>query len=92
MSIIKFYCFINSLLKQLKQSQLCCKICKTPSVPVGYATAACSKMNCVMDIIHAHGCTWRYDLNVEKSGVLVFGEREYKVNCSEIVFHLGNDR
>ena len=97
MSLLKYTVFINSLLVQLKQSQLCCKMYKTPSAPVGYAddlAAAClnkHKMSQVMDIVYAHGRTWRYDFNAKKSGVLVFGEtaKEHKFNSLERDFRLG---
>ena len=100
MSLLKYTVFINSLLTQLKHSQLCCKLYKTPSAPVGYAddlAAACvnkHKMDQVMDIVYSHGRTWRYDFNAKKSGVLVFGEtmREHKINSSVRVFRLGTDR
>ena len=47
-----------------------------------------------MDIVHSHGCTWRYELNAKKSGVLVYGESiaEHERNSLERVFKLGPDK
>ena len=44
-----------------------------------------------MDVVYNHGCTWRYDLNARKSGVLVFGEdrRNHDRNASNRIFKLG---
>ena len=80
MSLLKYTLFINSLLVQLKRSGLCCKIYRTPSTPVGYADDLASgcindiRLNQVMDIVYQHGCTWHYEFNARKSGVLVFGD------------------
>ena len=44
-----------------------------------------------MDVVYQHRCTWRYDFNARKSGVLVFGENERrrKVNAKYRMFKLG---
>ena len=44
-----------------------------------------------MDAVYQHGCTWRYDFNARKSGVLVFGEdeRRRRINAENRVFKLG---
>ena len=99
MSLLKYTVFINSLLNDLKESNMCCKIYKTPSTPVGHAddlAAACKskmKMDHVMEIVYAHGRTWRYDFNARKSGVLVFGEtnKEHLQNSKNRSFRLGPD-
>ena len=99
MSLLKYTVFINSLLNDLKESNMCCKIYKTPSTPVGYAddlAAACKskmKMDHVMEIVYAHRRTWRYDFNARKSGVLVFGEtnKEHLENSKNRSFRLGPD-
>ena len=78
MSLLKYTVYINSLLVQLKTSDLCCKIYRLPSAPVGYAddlAAGCIdeyRLNQVMRIVHRHGCTWRYEFNARKSGVLIY--------------------
>ena len=43
MSLIKSTAFVNSLLVQLQNADLCCRIGRIPSAPVGYADdlAAC---------------------------------------------------
>ena len=100
MSLMKYTIFVNSLLVKLKDSDLCCKIYDTPSTPLGYANdiaTCCSSKNRTdraMSIVHDHGCTWRYDLNAKKSGILVFGEtmREHVRNSEERIFKLGPDR
>ena len=82
MSLIKYTAFINSLIIAIRDADICCKIYRTPSAPVGYADdiAACCKIkrniDRVMKIVGDHGCTWRYDFNASKSGILVFGENK----------------
>ena len=47
-----------------------------PSTPVGYAddlATGCINAN-MMDIVYQYGCTWRYEFNARKSGVLIFGD------------------
>ena len=64
---------------------------------MGYAddlATACTnnrKKERVMDIVHRHGCTWRYEFNAKKSGVLVYGEgiNEHKQNAPNRAFRLG---
>ena len=100
MSLIKYTAFINSLLSTVQNSGVCCKIYRTPSAPVGYAddlAACCVQQNDlkrVMQIVHDHGRTWRFDFNAKKSGILVFGEskREHGVNRNERNFMLGNEK
>ena len=100
LSLLKYAIFINSLLVDLKRSGLCCKLYQTPSTPLGYAddVATCclskNKLDSAMDIVHNHGCTWRYELNAKKSGVLVYGEvpREHERNCLDRVFKLGQNK
>ena len=97
LSLLKYTVFINSLLISLKESGLCAKIYATPSTPLGYADdlAACCltkrKTDAVMDVVYTHGCTWRYDFNARKSGVLVVGEnpRTHLRNAAERRFNLG---
>ena len=78
MSLLKYTVYINSLLVHIKESGLCCKIYRLPSAPVGYAddlAAGCIneyRLNQVMRIVYRHGCTWRYEFNARKSGVLVY--------------------
>ena len=69
-------------------------------MPVGYADdlAACcldhDKLKRSMEVVHAHGRTWRYDFNAKKSGVLVFGEskRENARNRPGRSFMLGTEK
>ena len=80
MSLMKYVIFINSLLVELISANICCKIVGIPSTPLGYAddVATCClskwKLDRAMRIVYNHGCTWRYQLNAKKSGVLVYGE------------------
>ena len=100
MSLMKYTVFINSLLVQLKNSDICCKLYRTPSTPLGYAddVATCClskhKLDRAMTIVHDHGCTWRYELNAKKSGVLVYGEtrREHDRNSIDRIFKLGPNK
>ena len=97
MSLMKYVIFINSLLVELKTVNICCKIFGIPSTPLGYAddVATCClskwKLDRAMNIVYNHGCTWRYQLNAKKSGVLVYGEsrRDHDNNSIERVFRLG---
>ena len=100
LSLIKYVAFTDPLLRQIRDSGLCCKIYKIPSVPVGYAddmAAAClTKFNIdrVIDIAYRHGCTWRYEFNGDKSAVLVLGEsrREQENNSANRQYFLGNQK
>ena len=80
MSLMKYTVFINSLLVELRDAGICCKIYKTPSAHLGYAddVATCcltkSKIDKAMDIVYNHGCAWHYEFNAKKSGILVYGE------------------
>ena len=97
LSLLKYTVFIISLLISLRDSGLCAKIFRTPSTPQGYAddlAAVClskRKTDAVMEVVYNHGCTWRYDFNARKSGVLVFGEdrRNHDKNASIRIFKLG---
>ena len=100
MSLMKYTVFINSLLVKLKNENICCKIYRTPSTPLGYAddiATACvskTKIDRAMDIVYNHGCTWRYNLNAKKSGILVLGESrtEHERNSQDRLFKLGPNR
>ena len=100
MSLMKYTVFINSLLVTLKEANICCKIYRTPSTPLGYAddVATCCpskrKLDFAMDIVYKHGCAWRYEFNAKKSGVLVYGEsvREHECNSVDRCFKLGPDK
>ena len=100
LSLMKYVIFINSLLVELKKENICCKLYTTPSTPLGYAddVATCCltkrRLDRAMDIVHSHGCTWRYELNAKKSGVLVYGETsaEHERNSLERIFKLGPDK
>ena len=97
---MKYAIFINALLTDLKKSGLCCKLYRIPSTPLGYAddVATCclskQRLDKTMDLVYAHGCTWRYELNAKKSGVLVYGEslKEHERNSVDRVFKLGPSR
>ena len=100
MSLIKYTVFTNSLLVQLKMSGFCCKVDTTPSTPVGYAddlATGCYNerlIDRVMEVIYRHGCTWHYEYNAIKCGVLVFGESriENRRNSQTREFMLGPDK
>ena len=51
MSLVKYTVFINSLLTELWDLNLCCTIFTTPSTPVGFAAvlAACCLLKMRMD-------------------------------------------
>ena len=80
LSLIKYISFINSLLVQLKDSELCCTVLGIKTTPQGYADdlATCvlsgDKMGRVLTIVEDHGKTWRYSFNAGKSAIMVYGE------------------
>ena len=98
LSLVKYLAFINSLLTNLAQSNLCCSIYGVSVSPIGYAddiaTASTSKAKTdnVLRIVYDHSCKWRYSFNPKKSAVLVFGERERvnKINASHRTYRLGS--
>ena len=100
MSLLKYIAFINSLLDELEASGSCVKLYKIPASPVGYANdlAAVSiskrKADNVIDIVYNHSIKWRYDLNADKSAILVYGEdiNEGLVNSNNRNFMLGPKR
>ena len=100
LSSVKYIAFINSLLIELKQSNLCIMVKNMKCSPVGYAddlSAASNsknKMDQVMTLINNHSDRWRYEYNTQKSAVLVFGEdkKSYKVNCKDRNFNIGGKK
>ena len=99
MSLLKYTVFINSLLVELKNSNLCVKVYDMPSTPVGYAddlATGCfnkTKLDLVMNIVYRHGCTWRYEFNARKSGVLVYDNpRKTHGPSPEHTFRLGGEK
>ena len=99
LSLVKYTAFINSLLVILNNSDLCCKIARIPSTPLGYAddmaaaTTSKHKIDRVLSIVHVHSCKWRYDLNAKKSAVMVYGEsiNENKQNSIYRMYRLGKE-
>ena len=100
LSVTKYVAFINSLLRELEASQLCCSILKVPSTPVGYAddlaTASTSKTKAdrALQVVHNFGKRWRFEFNARKSAVLVYGEdrKEHEKASKERVFLLGREK
>ena len=100
LSLMKYAAFIDSLLSQLEQSNLCCRISQISSSPAGYAddvaTATVSKRrtDAVHNIVYEYGRKWRFCFNAKKSAVLVYGEskREHEANAPNRVFRLGQER
>ena len=86
LSLIKYTVFINALLVQLEESQLCCRICHMPCSPAGYAddlamaTVSKSKTDAVHQIVFEYGKKWRFNFNAKKSAVPVHGESN---KCNE---------
>ena len=90
LSSVKYIAFINSLLQELKQSNLCIMVKNMKCSPVGYAddmSAACNsknKMDQVMTLANNHSNRWRLKKCVyaRKSAVLVFGEGKKSYECN----------
>ena len=100
LSLMKYTVFIDSLLRELEASNLCCAIYRIPSSHVGYADdlAACTinkhRMDQVMGLVSSHSDNWRYNFNPGKSAVLVFGEtaRERELGSKYREFRLGKGK
>ena len=97
---MKYTAFINSLLTELEDSNLCCSIERVKISPLGYAddvaSASTSKyrLDKVMKIVYDHSNRWRYQLNAKKCAVLVYGEskKENARNSKERVYRLGTEK
>ena len=87
-SLIKYTAFVNSLLVQIEDSNLCVSMRTIKCSPVGYAddmSSACMskpKLYKVMKLVNNHANRWRYEYNAQKGAVLVHGEdkKTYNVN------------
>ena len=99
LSLFKYIAFINTLLTELEESNLCCAIYNIKTSPLGYAddvASACTskiKLDMAMNIVNEHSNMWRYSLNATKCAVLVFGETKNE-NCNNAMdrsFKLGKD-
>ena len=80
LSLLKYVAFVNSLLVELSNSNLCIQIDNIKCTPVGYADDMSAATNCkykldkALDIINSHGNKWRYEYNASKCAILVHGE------------------
>ena len=100
LSLVKYTAFIDTLIKDLENSNLCSAIYRIPTSPVGYAddlaasTISKNRMDLVMQRVNQHGCDWRYSFNASKSAVLVFGEsvHESRIGREYRMFSLGGVR
>ena len=100
LSLTKYISFINDLLCQLEDSNLCCTIYGIPSSPAGYAddlataTVSKNKTDKVHEIVYNFGNKWRFKFNARNSAVLVHGEtkQENAQNSRDRVFKLGPEK
>ena len=100
LSLTKYITFINDLLCQLEESNLCCSIYNFPSSPAGYAddlaaaTISKDRTDRVHEIVYNFGNRWRFKFNARKSAVLVHGEhkRDNIQNAKNRTFKLGKER
>ena len=100
LSLVKYTAYIDSLIAELEASNLCSEIFRIKTSPVGYAddlaasTTSKQRMGRVMNMVHQHGCDWRYNFNASKSAVLIFGEseRERKIGLENRRFSLGSQK
>ena len=100
LSLVKYTAYIDSLITILEESDLCCKIYRIKSSPLGYAddlaasTVSKQRMDRVMSIVYQHGCDWRYSFNASKSAVLVYGDtdKERRIGMKDRMFSLGGKR
>ena len=76
LSSLKYVAFINSLLVDLKMSNLCININGKSGSPIGYAddmSAACrskDRVDRVIKLVGDHGNRWRYESNARESAGL----------------------
>ena len=88
LSLLKYIAFIDSLIVELENSNLCCSIQATSVSPLGYAddlAAACTgklQIDRTLNLVFSHSRRWRYDFNPKKSAVLVYGESNVQRNIS----------
>ena len=95
LSLMKYTVFIDSLLRQLENSGLCCSVFRTSTSPVGYADDLAAstinklRMDRVMEVVFQHSCKWRYSFNPGKSAfwftvktLLRKSQHQYIVNSS----------
>ena len=100
LSSTKYIAFINPLVNELEQSNLCCKVGSVRAAPVSYAddlaTACISKdrLDRVLEMVFKFSRKWRFDFNAGKSAIMVYGEdkKAHVKNSSDRVFKLGNAR
>ena len=100
LSLTKYIAFINDLLVQLEQSQVCCCIYGIASTPGGYAddlaaaTISKARTDKVHEIVVAYGKKWRFGFNAKKSAVLIHGETkaEHTKHAKFRTFSLGTER
>ena len=100
LSLFKYVAFIDTLLKELENSNLCCVLGNINTTPLGYAddiaSATLSKlaMDQVLNIAHLHSLKWRYNFNAKKCAIVVYGEteRNNKVNSKDRMYRLGHER
>ena len=100
LSLIKYVAFINDLITELRDSQLCCGIHGIMSTPPGYAddiATACDskrKMDGALNIVGRYGKKWRFDFNSKKSAIMVYGEspKQNIINRKYRVFKLNGNR
>ena len=100
LSSTKYIAFINPLVEELEQSNLCCKVGLIRASPVSYAddlaTACVSKgrIDKVLEIVFRFSRRWRFEFNAGKSAIMVYGEdrKTFERNSTNRIFKLGKDR
>ena len=100
LSLLKYVAFINSLLENLRNSNLCIQVNDIKCTPLGYAddmsaaTNSKLKMDKALGIINSHGNRWRYEYNPAKSAIFVHGEtrKVWEKNSKLRCFKLGTKK
>ena len=100
LSLLKYFAFIDPLLRKLETSDLCCSVAGIKSSPIGYADdlSACAisktKIDRVLNTVYDHSCIWRYTYNADKSTIMVYKEdkREHKLGSKYRTFMLGSEK
>jgi len=86
MSMLYYICFVNELLEGLSSLDIGCSIGNSKCASVAYADdiAVCALhapcIQAMMDYAWEYSNTWRFDFNINKCAVLVYGESRGEKN------------
>ena len=94
LSMWLYQMYVNDLLETMRESKLGAHIddinitCPAFADDVVIIATSSSKLQCLLDMAHAHSSKWRYRFNVSKSEAICFDRN----NKSDTVLWLGNEK